>query len=218
MKSFSALLAAGFAAVAADANATTLSGTLSVDNLFTAYISTDDAVLGTTIATGADWTKAVSFGGVGLTPGLTHYLHVVGTNAGDVQMFIGKFTLSDTNFQFSNGGQTLLTDTLNWKADPFNKPGGPLPPAGTPLSFGFNSVCCTAWGGFDGLNGAQFIWANSPEWQAYFSAAITPLAPIETPLPAAFPLFATILAGGGLIRWVRKRKVVGAVCLPRATA
>lgn len=209
MRFFSALFTAVLIGSVADANATTLSGTLSVDNLFAAYISSDDSVLGTPIASGTDWTKAVSFAGVALAPGLTHYLHVVGTNAGEVQMFVGKFTLSDANFQFANGTQTLLTDALHWKADPFNKPGGPLPPAGTPVSFGFNNVCCTAWGGFDGLNGAQFIWANSPEWQAYFSAAITPVAPIETPLPAALPLLGSILAGSGLIMWRRKRRAAG---------
>jgi hypothetical protein len=34
----------------------------------------------------------------------------------------------------------------------------------------------------------------------------TTLTPLETPLPAALPLFATVLAGGGLIALRRKRK------------
>src|SRR5262245_36281058 len=78
----SALTGAALASTifACGANATTLSGVLTVDDTFSAYISTNDAILGTLILSDSDlnWATTVSFSGVALTPGVTNYLHVVG--------------------------------------------------------------------------------------------------------------------------------------------
>ena len=41
---------------------------------------------------------------------------------------------------------------------------------------------------------------------AHFYIDNVTLNPTPVPLPAALPLFATVLAGGGLIAWRRKRK------------
>ena len=48
-------------------------------------------------------------------------------------------------------------------------------------------------------------FARANEFELVFSAGVGNSS-IETPLPAALPLFATVLAGGGLIAWRRKRK------------
>lgn len=48
-------------------------------------------------------------------------------------------------------------------------------------------------------------FARIDEFRLAFSAGVGN-SPIETPLPAALPLFATVLAGGGLIAWRRKRR------------
>ena len=53
-----------------------------------------------------------------LTAGDTYYLQVVVTNSGDnVAGLLGQFTLSDSQFRFANGSQSLLTNTTNWAAD-----------------------------------------------------------------------------------------------------
>ena len=109
---FRLLATAVLAAMAfwSNAQATTLSGTLSVDNEFDLWVGTDDSTNGTFVTSGNDWTMATSFSGLHLTPGVVNYIHVYGLNTGLVDMFIGKFTLSDTNFMFANGAQTLLTE------------------------------------------------------------------------------------------------------------
>jgi hypothetical protein len=52
-------------------------------------------------------------------------------------------------------------------------------------------------------NGPQFL-------EGYFTISEPSLgnsaAPVETPLPAALPLFASALIGGGVVAWRRKRK------------
>jgi hypothetical protein len=60
----------------------------------------------------------------------------------------------------------------------------------------------------DGI-GTWFAFINALGVLEAFGAlsiASTTLAPLETPLPAALPLFATVMAGGGLIALRRKRK------------
>jgi len=99
------------------AEATTLSGNLTADNLFDAYISTDDNVLGTLITSGISWPTTVSFSGQALTAGVTNYLHIVATDQGKPDMFIGSFSLSDSLFHFANATQNLLTNATDWRSD-----------------------------------------------------------------------------------------------------
>src|SRR5689334_3119442 len=95
------------------ASATNISGTVSVDNEWSVYLSTDDSQLGTLISGGTDWTSPQSFN-VSLTSGHDYFLHVVGFNDGGPDMFIGSFSLSDAGFQFANGFQNIDTDTSHW--------------------------------------------------------------------------------------------------------
>jgi hypothetical protein len=72
------------------ANATTLSGALTADNAFYAYISTDDAVLGTLVAEGNNWGATSTFSNFVLTPGQTYYLQVEAINYGGPGALIGS--------------------------------------------------------------------------------------------------------------------------------
>jgi hypothetical protein len=60
-----------------------------------------------------------------------------------------------------------------------------------------------ALGGGSNLTGNQgFLWISS----SFNPAAQLTLEVSQTPLPAALPLFATVLGGGGLAAWRRRRK------------
>ena len=111
MKIWVALCGAALAAIASvsTAQATTLSGNLTADNDFAAYISTDDSVLGTVLTGGNDWTITNTLS-QSLTAGVTNYLHIVALNQGGPDGFIGSFSLSDSLFKFANGTQSLVTD------------------------------------------------------------------------------------------------------------
>src|SRR5437764_6067297 len=100
---------------APDAQATTLSGNMTVDNFFFAFISTSDATLGTQVASGNNWPTTVGIPATTLTPGVTNYLHIEAINQTGPAMFIGDFSLSDTGFTFANGTQSLSTDTTDWR-------------------------------------------------------------------------------------------------------
>jgi len=195
MRIMNTLCGAALAVIASwsTAEATTLSGNLTSDNEFVAYLSTDDSVLGTVIGSGNFWPTTSTLSQA-LTAGVTNYLHIIATDQGPPDMFIGSFSLSDNLFHFVNGTQSLLTNTTDWRSDPSG--GTWFAPTGTPLNLGPNGT--GPWGTFAAMTGADFIWANPNTSQAFFSTAIAPVV-AATPIPAAFPLFAAALGGLGLL-------------------
>jgi MSHA biogenesis protein MshQ len=139
------------------ANASSLSGDLTADNAFYAYISTDNTVLGTLVAQGGNWGATSTFSNFILTPGQTYYLQVEAINYGGPGALIGQFDLSDTGFQFANGSQTMLTDTTDWLAVYNNANSDPnaqqpwVTPTGSVYSLGTNGV--GPWGTVSGIDG-----------------------------------------------------------------
>lgn len=194
------------------ASATTISGNLTADNAFYAYLSTNDAVLGTLIASGNDWPTTFPLSAA-LTPGVTNYLHIEAINYGLWGGFLGQFALSDTGFKFANGTQTLLTETTDWagiyndgNSDPSLQQPWVMPTAGT-VSFGANGV--GPWGTRPGISGsADWIWPNDPASSSdptYIACQFctvdlsTPITP--TPEPGTLVIFGSGLIGlAGTVR------------------
>jgi hypothetical protein len=178
--------------VTVSGHATTISYKATVDNTLYMFISTSPTVQGTQIGYGNNWTTTYS-GSAILTPGITQYLQVYGINTGGPAGFIGDFTLSDSNFKFANGTQSLLTNTSDWFVSETGFGIGPNLVTG----FGANGV--SPWSTRSGIStSAQWIWTNN-----YYGA----FAYISTPITAAVPLpSAILLLGPGLIGLATIRK------------
>lgn len=184
------ILAAVIVAAPQWAGATVLSGKVNADNEFWAYLSTDDSVQGTQIGTGNSWGTTYPFAAM-LTPGVTNYLHVKALDGGPPAAFLGAFSLSDGQFVFVNGTDSLLTNTADWKVSV------------TGFGAGYSTPT------FSGLNGVG-PWYNQPEisqtaawlWNdqggnpSYFSTAIN-----VVPEPAGL----SVLALGGMGLLCRRR-------------
>jgi hypothetical protein len=166
--------------MAAPAHSTDITGNLTADNEFFAFISTSDNTLGTQVAAGTFWGTTYSLGAT-LTPGVTNYLHIEAINdaTGGPAMLVGSFSLSDPLFHFANGTQSLLTNTSNWSAifnstnnsvavQPWVAPGA----IGTGiLSWGTNDGSNTTWGTRPNIDtSAQFVWSNDPRAYPFFDA------------------------------------------------
>jgi hypothetical protein len=195
------------------ANATTLSAALTVDNAFYAYISTDNTVLGTLVASGNDWGATSTLSDYSLTPGQTYYLQVEAINYGGPGGFIGQFDLSDTGFQFANGSQAILTDTTDWLAIYNNANFDPsaqqpwVTPTGSVYSVGTNGV--GPWGPVSGIDGnADWIDAtvdglnDCQNCTVDFSTTITSNSS-AAPEPGTLGLLGGALTG--LLTLVRRR-------------
>ena len=222
---FGAALAANYA------HATTLSGDLSADNAFYAYLSTSPDTLGTFQTNGNYWGQAYSFTSSTL-PNQTLYLNIEVINTGGPGAFLGTFTLSDPNFQFANGTQTDSTglgsaSETGWYGS-YNSSNSTVSPQTWVVPTG--GVLNEA--GYNGARGeypyqssiwyyAEWIWPNDALSSACvtgsglctvdFSTTISYTGPSDTPLPAALPLFATGLGAMGLLGWRRKRKAGGSL-------
>lgn len=194
LKQTALALALGFCVSGAAQSATNLTASLNVDNLFDLYVSTDDSVLGTLIGSGNDWPTTYTFTTT-LTAGVDNYIHVVATDQGGPGAFLGEFTLSNSDFAFANGTQTLLTDTTHWdqRIAGFNDADV------TPVSAGPNGV--SPWGLRSGVAaGAEWLSYASGS-TTYFSTRITSLAPVPEP-----GTWALMISGLGLLGFAARRK------------
>lgn len=187
-------LALGFGVSGLSHAATNLTSALNVDNLFALYVSTDDSVLGTFIGDGTNWPTTYTFT-TALTNGVDNYIHVVATDEGGPGAFLGKFTLSNADFAFANGTQTLLTDTTHWTQRLTGFGGVDI----TPVSAGSNGV--SPWG-FRSDVGAGAEWLSyASGTTTYFTTRVTSLAPVPEP-----GTWALMISGLGLLGFAARRK------------
>ncbi|MFT3684540.1 MAG: hypothetical protein QM783_06355 [Phycisphaerales bacterium] len=144
-----------------------LMGWVNVDNVFTAYISTSPTDLGTPFMSGDSWPTTYTGNYVFPSAG-TYYLHVLATDQGRPEMFIGTFELQNANGStFSNGADALLTNTSNWVVS--NTGVGMNTSA--PLDLGQNGG--GAWGNLPGQAPlAHFLWAPDYTPTVYFTTVI----------------------------------------------
>lgn len=183
-------------AVASVQGQVTLSASMTVDNVFAASISDSPLTAGTTFLTGVNWPETRSGNTVISSPG-TYYLHVLATDQGRPEMFIGQFGLSGINgfsATFSNGGTSLLSNATDWVVS--NSGFGIATVA--PLDLGANSAGVN-WGVRPGIDlTARFLWAPTYTPTVYFTTVIT-----VTAIPT--PGFAGVMAVAGLISTRRRR-------------
>lgn len=171
--------------------ATNLSYNTTTDNEFTLYISTTPGDAGTPIFSDDNWFTTHT-GSAALIPGVTQYLHLYGRNTGGPASFVGEFTLSDSQFSFANGTQTLLTNPTDWFVSSVNDWATTTPATSWGFNISTNSTWGTTWTSSIPA-AAQWIWTSDFYGQyAYFTTVIQPAA---TPVPGAVLLFGSGLIG-----------------------
>ncbi len=168
-------------AAGATAGPVVLSANVTCDNQFYFYVSSSPTAQGTLVDSGTDF--QVDYPAtVNLTSG-TWYLQFVGINTGPYSAsnpgaLLGSFSLSGIGATFSNGTQSLVTNTTDWVV---SKNGFGVSTY-TPTSYGTNGV--GPWGTIAGISSsAQWIWDSNPDYLAtdlYFTTTLTVL-----PEPAA---------------------------------
>ncbi|MDR3466439.1 MAG: hypothetical protein P4M07_10890 [Xanthobacteraceae bacterium] len=203
------------AATAAAAQATTLTGNLTADNAFYAYLSTSPTSLGTLVGSGNAWYTNYSLTPTALTPGTTYYLNIEAINYGGPGGFSAVLNLSDAGFSFANGGQTLTTDPVNlsaWSGSYNNANSAVTPQAWVQPTGSVLQATSYGWGGVVGTS--NWIWpsdsSSSPGGSAGpcgyctvdFSVAITSVAAV--PELSTWGMIILGFAGVGLAASRRK--------------
>jgi hypothetical protein len=178
------------------ASATSITATMTADDNFSMYLSTNDATLGTLICQDPDsfWGTVTTCAPAALTPNTNYFLHVVANDIfGTPSMLIGTFGLTDAAFRFANNTQALNTNTTNWvvRLTGFGDPNL------TPVNIATNGG--GAWGNMAGISAsAIFIWDTPGGCNGctrYFSTAITPAAQGNVvPEPGSLALLGTGIA------------------------
>jgi len=180
--------------------ATTLSGAINADDAFTAYHSTSESSLGTLIASGNSWPTTYAFDVPSPVADQPYYLNIIVSDLyGPPTSFLGTFSLSDSEFAFANGTQSLTTNTTDWSVS--QGIGSWTYPTGTPVSLGTNGVA--PWGYQGGQSSsATWLWTStdfSTATTSWFSTKISPASAIPEPSTA-------LLLGLGLAGFAASRK------------
>ena len=220
------VMAAAIAAPAA--NASTLTGVLTADNGFQAYISSSDSTLGTLITpggTGVDWRNPQSFS-LNLGAG-TWYLHIVAENyasdsdhtttpssGSNPNAILGQFNLLGGGL-FGNGSATLLTSTdAAWRAQTvtagssWSTPSGAAALQAGDSSNGGANIWTGAYGGpIAGIStNAQWIWGSGENTgQAFFSTTIS-----AVPEPSTWAMMILGFSGLGFLAYRRRNALSAA--------
>lgn len=150
----------------------TFSATMTVDNQYSIYVTTDDNVQGTAFGSGNNWGVASSHS-TSLTPGVVNYIHVLAQDVGGPEMFIGDFSVSGA-FKFANGTQSAKSNASDWKVS-----SGGWSGYGTPLEIS-SSNYHGIWGTINGISSsAKYIWSspwnNGGADVRYFTIAVYPV-------------------------------------------
>lgn len=146
-----------------------LSSTMTVDNQFEVYLSTDDSVQGNLITSGDNWTTTYDFTAE-LKTGQDYYLHIHARDTGGPAAFLGEFTISGSEHVFANSSNELVSNTTDWSvsltgwADYVN-----------PSDYGPNGS--SPWGNrFANINSsARWIWSsdNQNHNEVFFTTKIS---------------------------------------------
>jgi hypothetical protein len=193
------------------AQATTLTGNMTADNAFFAFISTSPNSLGTQIGSGPNWYDSYALSSTQLTPGVTNYLNIEAINQGGPGGLSFVLSLSDAGFHFGNGSQSLNTDPseLNFWSGSYNNTNSAYAPTtwlratGSVVQdtgYGWGNVVGTANWADASVNGLNACGNCTVD----FTVAITPVSGV--PEPSTWVMMLLGFAGLGFMACRRKSK------------
>jgi hypothetical protein len=189
----SKLFIAAIFLVSTGAQATLLTGGLTVDNAFQAYISTDDNVQGALIGSGTHW-PTTSVVNTSLTAGQNYFLHIDARDyINGVSALLGDFSLSGSDHLFSNGSNFVTTNTTDWSVSTTGWSG-----YGAVNHMGNNGI--SPWGLITDVDSsADWIWSNDQTVgnHAYFTLSINAAT---VPEPSILALMCLGIFGIGFAR------------------
>ena len=147
----------------ATAFADVLTGTMTVDNGYFAYVSTSNNTLGTLIGSGTNWPTSTSVASSNLGPG-TYYLHIEAINQGLWGGVLGNFSVGSQSFSTSGTGWAAVFNNYNssftpqpWVAPDFSNP------ADAVTVYGPNNGTTSPWGPDQGGSPIAGI-STSADW------------------------------------------------------
>jgi hypothetical protein len=209
-------LALGLLSLMPAASAATLTGEVTADNAFFAFLATSPNSLGTLIGSGNGWPTSFALTPTGLTPNVTYYLNIEAINYGGPGGLDALLNLTGTGFKFANGTQTLTTNAADvgaWKAS-YNDTNSD-PNAVQPWVPATGQVIVDtgyAWGNITGSAGWIDASSGGLNLCGYctvdFTVAITPTT--QTPEPATWTMMVAGLLSFAGVGVYRRRKLAEA--------